>query len=152
MKIVAFFLKKVIKIFGGSENMLYICTRKSKGYGSVAQLNRVLDYGSSGSRFESWRSHKAVIERLPLLFFILPFLHPDEHSLHSRWHSARAGWHGVVVCCRVAWRWLWGGVYNKKTEDLSSVVSVPRTRLELARANAHYPLKVACLPISPPGL
>ena len=50
--------------------MLYICTRKSKGYGSVAQLNRVLDYGSSGSRFESWRSHKAVIERLPLLFFI----------------------------------------------------------------------------------
>ena len=48
--------------------MLYICTRKSKGYGSVAQLNRVLDYGSSGSRFESWRSHKAVIERLPLLF------------------------------------------------------------------------------------
>ena len=37
--------------------MLYICTRKSKGYGSVAQLNRVLDYGSSGSRFESWRSH-----------------------------------------------------------------------------------------------
>ena len=29
---------------------------------------------------------------------------------------------------------------------------VPRTRLELTRANAHYPLKVACLPISPPGL
>ena len=28
---------------------------------------------------------------------------------------------------------------------------MPRTRLELARANAHYPLKVACLPISPPG-
>ena len=28
---------------------------------------------------------------------------------------------------------------------------VPRTRLELARANAHYPLTVACLPISPPG-
>ena len=51
--------------------MLYICTRKSKGYGSVAQLNRVLDYGSSGSRFESWRSHKAAIERLPLLFYVL---------------------------------------------------------------------------------
>ena len=98
MKIVAFFLKKVIKIFGGSENMLYICTRKSKGYGSVAQLNRVLDYGSSGSRFESWRSHKAVIERLPLLF-LYTFLYPDEHSLHSRWHSARAGRHGVVVWC-----------------------------------------------------
>lgn len=29
---------------------------------------------------------------------------------------------------------------------------VPRTRLELARLNRHYPLKVACLPISPPGL
>ena len=43
--------------------MLYICTRKSKGYGSVAQLNRVLDYGSSGSRFESWRSHEAVISK-----------------------------------------------------------------------------------------
>ena len=29
---------------------------------------------------------------------------------------------------------------------------MPRTRLELTRANAHYPLKVACLPIPPPGL
>jgi hypothetical protein len=28
---------------------------------------------------------------------------------------------------------------------------VPRTRVELAQAYAHYPLKVACLPISPPG-
>ena len=28
---------------------------------------------------------------------------------------------------------------------------VPRTRLELARLNRHYPLKVACLPIPPPG-
>ena len=28
---------------------------------------------------------------------------------------------------------------------------VPRTRLELARPNGHYPLKVACLPVSPPG-
>jgi len=26
---------------------------------------------------------------------------------------------------------------------------VPRTRLELTRANAHHPLKVACLPIPP---
>lgn len=25
-------------------------------------------------------------------------------------------------------------------------------RFELTQANAHYPLKVACLPISPPGL
>ena len=28
---------------------------------------------------------------------------------------------------------------------------VPRTRLELARLKRHYPLKVACLPIPPPG-
>ena len=28
---------------------------------------------------------------------------------------------------------------------------VPRTRLELTRANAHHPLKVARLPIPPPG-
>ena len=28
---------------------------------------------------------------------------------------------------------------------------VPRTRLELAHRNRHYPLKVACLPIPPPG-
>ncbi len=34
----------------------------------------------------------------------------------------------------------------------TSCFSVPRTRLELARTNVHYPLKVACLPISPPGL
>lgn len=29
---------------------------------------------------------------------------------------------------------------------------VRRMRLELTRRNRHYPLKVACLPISPPGL
>ena len=29
---------------------------------------------------------------------------------------------------------------------------MPRTRVELACRNRHYPLKVACLPISPPGL
>ena len=62
------FLNFFTKIFGSLKYLLYICTHKSKGYGSVAQLNRVLDYGSSGSRFESWRSHKAAIERLPLLF------------------------------------------------------------------------------------
>lgn len=28
---------------------------------------------------------------------------------------------------------------------------VSEMRFELTRANAHYPLKVACLPISPPG-
>lgn len=30
-------------------------------------------------------------------------------------------------------------------------VSVPRTRLELAQPFDHYHLKVACIPISPPG-
>ena len=29
--------------------------------------------------------------------------------------------------------------------------TVPRTRVELARESSHYPLKVACLPIPPPG-
>jgi hypothetical protein len=28
-----------------------------KKIGPVAQLNRVFDYGSKGSRFESWRGH-----------------------------------------------------------------------------------------------
>ena len=28
---------------------------------------------------------------------------------------------------------------------------VPRTRVELARPCEHQPLKLACLPISPPG-
>ena len=102
MKIVAFFLKKVIKIFGGSENMLYICTRKSKGYGSVAQLNRVLDYGSSGSRFESWRSHKAVIERLPLLFFIYLFYIPM--NTHCIADGTLRGQGGVVLSWVVVWR------------------------------------------------
>ena len=41
-------------------------------------------------------------------------------------------------------------IYTKKEVDYCQPL-VPRTRLELARANAHYPLKVACLPISPPG-
>ncbi len=30
-------------------------------------------------------------------------------------------------------------------------LKVPRTGFEPARRNRHYPLKVACLPISPPG-
>ena len=42
--------------------------------------------------------------------------------------------------------------HTKKSIGYFRCFSVPRTRLELARANAHYPLKVACLPISPPGL
>ncbi len=49
--------------------VIHLHSQKQRN-GSVAQLNRVLDYGSSGSRFESWRSHKAAIERLPLFFFL----------------------------------------------------------------------------------
>ena len=44
---------------------------------------------------------------------------------------------------------------NKKTPAIIAGVLfqiVPKTRVELARANAHHPLKVACLPIPPPGL
>ena len=33
-----------------------------------------------------------------------------------------------------------------------SKLMVPRARFELARANAHHPLKMACLPIPPPRL
>ena len=45
-----------------------------------------------------------------------------------------------------------GGIKQKNSSDCSNeLFSVPRTRLELARTNVHYPLKVACLPISPPG-
>lgn len=40
------------------ESALYL--HSQSGNGSVAQLNRVLDYGSSGYRFESCRSHKTV--------------------------------------------------------------------------------------------
>ncbi len=36
-------------------------------------------------------------------------------------------------------------------EFILNRIVVPRTRLELTRANAHHPLKVACLPIPPPG-
>ena len=39
-------------------------------FGSVAQLNRVLDYGSSGSRFESWRSHEGGYRKITAFCFI----------------------------------------------------------------------------------
>ena len=61
-----FFSKKICtdKIF-----VIHLHSQKQRN-GSVAQLNRVLDYGSSGSRFESWRSHKAVILGYRYSFFI----------------------------------------------------------------------------------
>ena len=41
---------------------------------------------------------------------------------------------------------------QKTRQQMLPSLLVPRTRLELARLNRHYPLKVACLPIPPPGL
>ena len=90
--------------------MLYICTRKSKGYGSVAQLNRVLDYGSSGSRFESWRSHKAVIERLPLLFLYALFYIPINTHCIADGTLRRQG--GRALLCGV--EIVVGRVYKQK--------------------------------------
>ena len=40
---------------------------------------------------------------------------------------------------------------HKKRSSKELLFFVPRTRLELAHRNRHYPLKVACLPISPSG-
>lgn len=37
------------------KKILYL--QSQNGNGPVAQLNRVFDYGSKGSRFESWRGH-----------------------------------------------------------------------------------------------
>ncbi|GEM_PF-1280581 len=39
---------------------------------------------------------------------------------------------------------------GQKKAGLSPAI-VPRRRLELLCPNEHYPLKVACLPIPPPG-
>ena len=44
------------------KNNTYLCTRQTKGHGSVAQLNRASDYGSEGYRFESCRSHTLTIK------------------------------------------------------------------------------------------
>ena len=41
---------------------------------------------------------------------------------------------------------------KRKNPKILPFCLVPRTRLELAHRNRHYPLKVACLPISPSGL
>ena len=42
--------------------------------------------------------------------------------------------------------------YASTNSAIGALVIVPRTRVELACRNRHHPLKVACLPISPPGL
>ena len=41
-------------------------------------------------------------------------------------------------------------IQKKKAAEAADFI-VPRTRLELAHPYEHQPLKLACLPISPPG-
>ena len=42
----------------------HVSPLQKKTKGPVAQLNRVSDYGSEGSRFESWRDHRKKQKRL----------------------------------------------------------------------------------------
>ena len=63
------------KICTRQKSALYLHSQSANG--SVAQLNRVLDYGSSGYRFESCRSH-LIIKRLSEMmtaFFISFFVY-----------------------------------------------------------------------------
>ena len=78
-------------------------------------------------------------------FYAAAFLYSDFRKIGC----PIRGWvERTCTACRVGR----GGVKQKNSSDCSNeLFSVPRTRLELARTNVHYPLKVACLPISPPG-
>ena len=64
--------KKIWEKFGGFRKKLYLCTRNSEMIclrnGSVAQLNRALDYGSRGCGFESHRNHKEAVFGQPFPF------------------------------------------------------------------------------------
>ena len=53
-----FFCKKEKKTLANSKKVRTFAPVKTKGHGSVAQLNRASDYGSEGYRFESCRSHE----------------------------------------------------------------------------------------------
>ena len=59
-----FLLKKERKTLADSEKVTNFAPVKTKGHGSVAQLNRASDYGSEGYRFESCRSHKKSLSLL----------------------------------------------------------------------------------------
>ena len=51
-----------------NDNLVIICCDHNNG--SVAQLNRALDYGSRGYRFESCRNHKRNIQKsVPFFLF-----------------------------------------------------------------------------------
>ncbi len=45
-----------------------------------------------------------------------------------------------------------GSGYKKEVISEETTSFVRRMRLELTRSCDHYPLKVACIPISPPAL
>ena len=57
------FCKKEKKTLANSKKVLTFAPVKSKGHGSVAQLNRASDYGSEGYRFESCRSHELSLTK-----------------------------------------------------------------------------------------
>ena len=85
-----FLLKKERKTLADSEKVTNFAPVKTKGHGSVAQLNRASDYGSEGYRFESCRSHKKEFISNDELFFLYgyerkidspaKFLPPNQHS------------------------------------------------------------------------
>ena len=54
-----------------NDNLVIICC--DHNYGSVAQLNRALDYGSRGYRFESCRNHKRNTRKSVPFFYPLNF-------------------------------------------------------------------------------
>ena len=54
-----------------NDNLVVICCDHNNG--SVAQLNRALDYGSRGYRFESCRNHKRNIRKGVPFFYPLNF-------------------------------------------------------------------------------
>ena len=101
--------KKVGETFGGVNKKPYLCTRNSEmtlmlitianhlWNGSVAQLNRALDYGSRGYRFESCRNHKEDAF-LASSFFMSPCGRDGVRqaaALRSMSMSARCCWLGV---------------------------------------------------------
>jgi hypothetical protein len=57
----------------------------------------------------------------------------------------------MVICDRSSGSKI-GYTEQKKLPHQQLFSFVPRTRLELAHPCEHQPLKLACLPISPPGL
>ncbi len=76
----AFLWKYFSKLFCRFQNLPYLCNRKRKRIGSIAQLNRASDYGSEGYRFEScWvtkrKAFKRKFERLSSSGLVNGFLH-----------------------------------------------------------------------------